>query len=560
MQPTHPALTAAAKETLELIQHHREKAPRKLQPLLSYIEAHLFDPDLNVDQLKRACGIRDNSFGGLFQAETGLTPHAYITECRLEIASRLLRDSDVPIWLIGELVGYSGVQVFSRAFCRWSGQRPSAYRKSAQQVAEREVEADADLQSFQFWRKALSGNLATEQARLLIERLRATYLGGETAAVELGAMPARLEIDGSRFETFMAEELWKSIRDLPRENQKSTVRHHVAFSSPALFHLLRKKSRELGRTDRTLGVHLAELAFESLNGCGAEPSALTELRAQGWATIGNARRLELDFPGAEQAFILAEQEWSGQYSRREPKIEAEILQNRAALRMMQRRYEEARDLQERAIPIFRSQGDRHLLAQALILRANIAGYAGDPLGAIPRLKEAMSLLANAVQPSYLAMVGLQSLAAFYALAGDFDSAAEILPRAKSLCEALDNRISHYQLRWIDGLIAKGKSDNVSAEARLREARIGFVELGDMDCAAVVTLDVALLCAEEGRQEEVLALTSEILPVFEALRLDRETLVALGMLRSALESREVGVRVLEKLRGRFHSSLLANQPS
>ncbi len=54
-------LRAAALETIDRIRTDHEQVPSKLKPLLAYIEDHLFDADLSVNRIKKACGVRDNS-------------------------------------------------------------------------------------------------------------------------------------------------------------------------------------------------------------------------------------------------------------------------------------------------------------------------------------------------------------------------------------------------------------------------------------------------------------------------------------------------------------------
>lgn len=126
-------LATAAAATFERMETMIEasRAQPRIFAMLSYLREHLFDPDLKVGQIKKACGIRDNSVVILFHAELGKTPHALITECRLEVADRLLTQTSLPIWRLTQLLGYSSIQVFSRAYLRARGQRPGLTRRRA---------------------------------------------------------------------------------------------------------------------------------------------------------------------------------------------------------------------------------------------------------------------------------------------------------------------------------------------------------------------------------------------------------------------------------------------
>lgn len=114
--------------TLERIRRDKRRAPAHMYPLLAYLEGHLFDADLSANRLKVACGITDNNFALCFHSALSLPPYAYIEDCRMEVGCRLLRETDLKIWKIAQLLGYSTLQVFSRAFERWSGFRPRSFR------------------------------------------------------------------------------------------------------------------------------------------------------------------------------------------------------------------------------------------------------------------------------------------------------------------------------------------------------------------------------------------------------------------------------------------------
>lgn len=182
-------LRAAALETIDRIRTDHEQVPTKLKPLLAYIEDHLFDADLSVNRIKKACGVRDNSVAIHFHACVGQPPHAYISQCRMEVASRLLRDSELPVWKISDLLGFSSIQVFSRAFYRWAKERPSTYRRihrrNGGEVDESLLEAEFGLESGggivpprlteDFWRRALTGSLRDDEASELIRHLLELY-------------------------------------------------------------------------------------------------------------------------------------------------------------------------------------------------------------------------------------------------------------------------------------------------------------------------------------------------------------------------------------------------
>jgi transcriptional regulator GlxA family with amidase domain len=52
-----------------------------------------------------------------------------LDEVRFDRARHLLTQTELPIYLIAEQLGYSETASFRHAFQRWSGQTPSLYRR-----------------------------------------------------------------------------------------------------------------------------------------------------------------------------------------------------------------------------------------------------------------------------------------------------------------------------------------------------------------------------------------------------------------------------------------------
>ncbi|ODU60054.1 MAG: hypothetical protein ABT02_07945 [Comamonadaceae bacterium SCN 68-20] len=61
-------------------------------------------------------------------AQQGTTFEKLLDEARSDIAQRTLRLTDQSVKEVASLLGYRDVSAFSRAFCRWTGQRPAEWR------------------------------------------------------------------------------------------------------------------------------------------------------------------------------------------------------------------------------------------------------------------------------------------------------------------------------------------------------------------------------------------------------------------------------------------------
>jgi len=86
-------------------------------------------------ELARACAMSRTVFAGYFKSVAGVAPLAYLTQWRMQLAERALRDSDTPLAALSESLGYSSESAFSIAFKRVMGTAPQRYRSAARAQA-----------------------------------------------------------------------------------------------------------------------------------------------------------------------------------------------------------------------------------------------------------------------------------------------------------------------------------------------------------------------------------------------------------------------------------------
>ena len=84
---------------------------------------------ISLDELAEAAGVSRYHFLRVFQAETGLTPHAYQSQLRVDQAKTLLAKG-LDISRVAAETGFADQSHFTRVFRRFTGATPNQYRAS----------------------------------------------------------------------------------------------------------------------------------------------------------------------------------------------------------------------------------------------------------------------------------------------------------------------------------------------------------------------------------------------------------------------------------------------
>ena len=97
--------------------------------LLEYIKLHCAEP-LTMEETARANYYKPAYFSRLFKKQTGYTFTEYLTSCRIDLACRLLKDTELKVGDIAAESGFSDRTKFYKLFYEKTGLTPKNYRKS----------------------------------------------------------------------------------------------------------------------------------------------------------------------------------------------------------------------------------------------------------------------------------------------------------------------------------------------------------------------------------------------------------------------------------------------
>ncbi len=87
------------------------------------------DADVSLAALASDAGLSRFHFCRAFKESTGLSPHAWLRQHRLEQAMNMLRDTDTSVVFVAAALGYASHTSFAAAFRKLTGETPSDWRK-----------------------------------------------------------------------------------------------------------------------------------------------------------------------------------------------------------------------------------------------------------------------------------------------------------------------------------------------------------------------------------------------------------------------------------------------
>jgi len=102
--------------------------PDQLRALWERVAAHLSD-SWSLARLAREAGYSNEHLRRLCRKQLGRSPMHQVTYLRMRRAAELLASTELTIEAIAHEIGYQNPFVFSNAFTKWIGWRPSEYRR-----------------------------------------------------------------------------------------------------------------------------------------------------------------------------------------------------------------------------------------------------------------------------------------------------------------------------------------------------------------------------------------------------------------------------------------------
>jgi AraC family L-rhamnose operon regulatory protein RhaS len=111
---------------------HLSTTQRMVELFLEELPRHI-DFSWTLDGMAQACGLSRSQFSAYCKQITNMTPIAYLTACRVEVAARLLVEQPaLTITEVAYACGFNSSQYFATAFRQYCGRTPSQFRLDQQ--------------------------------------------------------------------------------------------------------------------------------------------------------------------------------------------------------------------------------------------------------------------------------------------------------------------------------------------------------------------------------------------------------------------------------------------
>jgi len=131
--PAKPTLIASARIITRHSTDVTSVTHAGIQRALRFITEHLAEP-INVDDVAEAAGMSRRGLHQAFVDQMGRTPGGHIRSSRIDMARKLLAETDAKVEVVAKRSGYPSLNTFFVAFKKACGKTPAEYRRESRRA------------------------------------------------------------------------------------------------------------------------------------------------------------------------------------------------------------------------------------------------------------------------------------------------------------------------------------------------------------------------------------------------------------------------------------------
>lgn len=276
-----------------------------------------------------------------------------------------------------------------------------------------------------------------------------------------------------------------------------------------------------------------------------DPRRVAGLKFRALTELGNACRVADDLDTAKQ--VLDEAVAYTLEEGTDERLTARYFDVLASLYGARRCFEMASSALAIAHSAYRRLGDEHLAGRALISLGIYTGYDGNAPEAIHLIGEGLASVDETRDPD-LVVLALHNQARLLVDCSQYREARRVLRDLERRQIPVRGRVNELKVRWLEAQISSGLQDLDHAEQTLLVVKDGFSNALLPYKAALAGLELGAVRLRQGRIQDSERVVLEAIDVFVNLRIRREALAAVLLLKKACESRVATVALIESVAG------------
>ena len=325
---------------------------------------------------------------------------------------------------------------------------------------------------------------------------------------------------------------WAELEPVNPQLRFVMVDSDPSYHTFGLYDRLLEASRWYIRSEPAEAVDILRLAIlvaERLNPAEIGVERLSDLRANAWATLGNARRLASDFEGARRSFNEA---WRIlENGTGDPAEEGSILSLEASYMKDIGEFEIAESSLGEALEKYQEAHDSHQQGRILLQMGEAIGHVNPERG-LSHIKKALALI-DAKQEPRLELCAEHDLAWFLTEMGLAEEALVVLDRARPLYKRFPDKWTQLRLHWLEGRIAYGLGEYAQAESIFSQIWEEFRARNLNHELVLVSIELAQVLTSRGEPARAAELAAQIHPIMKGWGMHKDALSAWLVFQEAL---------------------------
>ncbi len=119
-------------QIVQLLSKNKNSAPEtdtSAEKIRTYIDRNITD-NISLSDISKKFSFSREYIVRMFKKNYGITPHQYILQSKIRISMIMLKEGEKSIEEISDILSFSAPEHFSQTFYKYTGYRPSAYKRN----------------------------------------------------------------------------------------------------------------------------------------------------------------------------------------------------------------------------------------------------------------------------------------------------------------------------------------------------------------------------------------------------------------------------------------------